>query len=230
MKLLPTKKLFYNKYPYRVEFNVPHAGCLGSDRYEFTFDMINKHENGGKIKSMFPGTVVNAVLNLRFKKFATTLEQYIRQQKELDIKIRTEGNSFNLFSKDEQLIDSLVNRLSEYVDTVTKPEDAKSLEYLLSNNRKVLVKALPHGKYRYKITMRDTMSVTEKERFFKWLDRSKYHVSSTTVRFLSGRSWYVQNPFFYAENQGDTSMAALFLGTHIKHIQEYILNDTLETA
>jgi hypothetical protein len=170
------------------------------------------------------------LFNPKFKKFALTLEQYIRNQKDFDLKIRTEGNSFNLFLKDEQLVDLLVTQLNDYVDTVTKPEDAKSLEYLLSNNRKVLVKALPHGKYRYKITMRDTMSVTEKERFFKWLDRSKYHVSSTTVRFLSGKSWYIQNPFFYAENQGDTSMAALFLGTHIKHIQEYILNDTLETA
>jgi hypothetical protein len=230
MKLLPTKKLFYNKYPYKIEFNVPHAGCLGSDRYEFTFKMIEQHNKDGKIKSMFPSNVVNSIVTPRFKKFATTLEQYIRQQKDLDIKIRTEGNSFNLFSKDEQLIDSLVTRLSAYVDTVTKPEDVKSLEYLLKNNRKILVIALPHGKYRYKITMRDTMSMDEKERFFKWLDRSKYHVSSTTVRYLTGKSWYVQNPFFYAENQGDASMATLFLGTHIKHIQEYILNDTIETA
>jgi hypothetical protein len=231
MKLLPTKKLYYNKYPYRIEFNVPQAGCLGHDRYEFTFSLIAKHSKGSNVRqSTYPGTAVNAALNPKFRKFALVLERYIRQQKELDLKIRTEGNSFNLFSKDEQLVDYLIGKLPEYVDTVSKPEDIRSLEYLLNNNRKVLVRALPHGKYRYKITLRDTMSSLEKEKFYKWLDRSKYHVSNTTIRYLSGKTWYAQNPFFYAETQGDTSMAALFLGTNIRHIQEYILNDTLEAA
>jgi len=231
MKLLPTEKLFYNKYPYKVECNVPHAGCLGHDRHGFTYTILDKFKNGNKIKvAMYPGINLTAVNNPLFKKFAKAVEHYVRQQKDFDIKIRTENKTFSLFCADETIVDDLINRVPDFIDAIYKPKDKESLEYLLNNNRKVLVNALPYGKYRYKITLRDTMPAVEKERFFKWLDRSKYHVSDSTVRYLSGKTWYVQNPFFYAETQGDTSMAALFLGTNIKHINEYILNDTLEEA
>jgi hypothetical protein len=75
------------------------------------------------------------------------------------------------------------------------------------------------------------MPSTDKERFWKWVhDKEQYHISNQTKRFLSGQTWYVQNPFFYCKTQGDTSMAALFLGTNIKHIQEFVVNNALGEA
>jgi hypothetical protein len=75
------------------------------------------------------------------------------------------------------------------------------------------------------------MPSPDREKFWKWVGgKEQYHISRSTRRFLSGDSWYVQNPFLYAKTTGDASMAVLFLGTNIKHIQEYIASDTEEAA
>jgi hypothetical protein len=233
MKLLPTEKLFYNKYPYKVECKVPHAGCLGYDRHGFTYAILEKFKNkDSNIKvAMYPGINITAVNNPQFKKFAKAVEQYVQQQRELDIKIRTEGKTFSLFCADEKIINDLVKRVPDYIDTIYRPKDNESLEFLLNNNRKVLVNALPYEQYQYKITLRESIPSTDKERFWKWVNgKEHYHISKQTIRFLSGQSWYVQNPFFYCKTQGDTSMAALFLGTNIKHIQEFVVTGTLGEA
>lgn len=233
MKYLPTEKLFYNKYPYKVECNVPHAGCLGHDRHTFTYNLLSKYRAGTTrlSPSTYPGAAINAVQNRIFRKFAEKVERYVLQQKDLDIKIRTEGHVFSLFCLDEKIIDELLACVPEFIDVIYKPEDEKSLDFLLNNNRKVLVKALPYKEYRYKITLREKMPEIDRERFNNWVikfstDGSKYHISGATARFLSNKIWYVQNPFFYAKTQGDASMATLFLGTNIKNIYEYIATET----
>ena len=232
MKSLLTEKLFYNKYPYKVECNVPHAGCLGYDRHGFTYSMLNKFKNGSKIKpAMYPGDIVRVINNLQFRRFALEIERYVLQQKDLGIKIRTEDNTFSLFCADEKIVDELIKRVPDFIDAVYRPKDKESLDFLLNNNRKVLVNALPYEKYQYKITLRESMPMPDREKFWKWVGgKDQYHISKSTMRFLSGQNWYVQNPFLYATTTGDTSMAALFLGTNIKHIQEYITNDKQEAA
>jgi len=232
MKYLLTEKLFYNKYPYKVECNVPYATCLGHERYGFTYNLLNKRRAGDKLSmATFPGQALRAVSDIKFRKFAEAVEQYIFQHNDLNIKIRTENNIISFFCADETVIDDLVKRVPEFIDVVYKPKDTEALEYLLKNNRKVLVKLLPYGKYRYKITLRESMPSDDRDKFYTWVnkftsDGLKYHISPSTHRFLSNQSWYVQNPFFYAETQGDASMATLFLGTNIKNIYEYVATET----
>lgn len=232
MKYLPTEKLFYNKYPYKVECNVPHAGCLGYDRHGFTYSMLGKFKNGSKIKpAMYPGQSIKAIGNTQFRRFAWEIERYVLQQRDLGIKIRTENSTFSLFCADEKIVDDLVKRIPDFIDAVYKPKDKESLDFLLSNNRKILVNTLPYEKYQYRITLRENMPNLDREKFWKWIyGKEQYRISKSTIKFLSGLTWYVQNPFFYCKTQGDTSMAALFLGTNIKHIQEYIASDTEEAA
>jgi hypothetical protein len=194
--------------------------------------MLEKFKNGSKIKpAMYPGQSVKAIGNTLFRRFAYEIERYVLQQKDLDIKIRTENSTFSLFCSDEKIVDDLVKRVPDFIDVVYRPKDKESLDFLLNNNRKVLVSALPYGKYQYKITLRENMPTPDREKFWKWVHgKEQYHISTSTIKFLSGKSWYVQNPFFYCKTQGDASMAALFLGTNIKHIQEYIASNTEEAA
>ena len=119
----------------------------------------------------FPGQALRAVSDIKFRKFAEAVERYIFQHNDLNIKIRTENNIISFFCADETVIDDLVKRVPEFIDVVYKPKDTEALEYLLKNNRKVLAKALPYGKYRYKITLRENMPSDDRDKFYTWVNK-----------------------------------------------------------
>jgi hypothetical protein len=221
IKRLKTNKLFYNKWPYKVECIIPGANRItiyGPDRVlawckeEATMGGNNRHIDKAEIK-----------------KFIGLSMSFIENKD--NIRIRTEGGHFNLFFKDPALLDDILKALKPWVWNIFEPSSEEELKFLLDNeNKKVLCDELPHNKYIYKVVMRSS-NVNSKEQFLNWSNNyteDQIKISGQTEKWLRGQYSYKQDPFFYVKDAPMLTMTRLFLGDGVRKVFEYVPRNSLE--
>jgi hypothetical protein len=93
-----------------------------------------------------------------------------------------------------------------------------------NSSKKVICDDFPKGKYRYKIYIKTKMTVNTRERFQSWMGNygDKFDVATSTSKWLSGNKKWVQDPFFYIEDQHMLSMVGMYLGDNVKRVEEFI--------
>lgn len=159
--------------------------------------------------------------------FYEVVQPYLKNE---NIKTRVEGNHFNLFCNDLALVTEISQKLKTWVKSITGPTTQDEIDFLKEHgNKKVLCKKLPHSRYRYKIFLKSgSMNPESRSNFHKWSlsHNEKIKFTPSVERWLCGRqSWSGTNPFFYVENEKLLAMIGLYLGNHIKQIQEYVCTD-----
>jgi len=215
MKQYKTSKLFYGKYPYKIETDI-----LGWDIKTLGVARIIAECNNprGRYKS-------------RCEDFRKDLLEYITIAEEFinsDIKTRAEGNILNYFLEDRNTYDSMCKKLAPWIVSVTAPASDNDLEILQSDTQQVLCNVLPYEKYQFKITLRENTPIEIRLKFSKWLEnyQDRVKVSNTTRYWLQGYKNFSQNPFLYIDDYKQLSLTLLFLGNYVKKKQEYVLRDT----
>jgi hypothetical protein len=69
------------------------------------------------------------------------------------------------------------------------------------------------------------MKGLNKESFLSWADRygvDQIKISGTTRRWLSGGSFYKQDPFLYVKDGPMLTMTRLFLSDNIRIVHEFV--------
>ena len=236
MKILATKKLFYRKYAFKVCCYVRGASDIrwrGADWVISRYDGLTNEDavrlaekttlgwRSSKYHTNFPDLVL----------FTKTVKKYIDQD---DVHVRCEGSHFNLCCADQKTYDNIIKDLYPWVSEVYCPTNEEELMFLMgSNSIKVLVKELPHSKFKYKIVMRPSMAREKRIKFSAWLDRYELDekaISRNTRQWLTGKKPYVQDPFFYVENDEMLTMINLYLGGTISRTEEFVTKNELESA
>ncbi len=222
IKKQKTNKLFYNKWPYKVECLIPGANKItiyGPDRV-LAWCNDDIRSLGGESRHINKDEI---------RKFVNLSTPFIEDKE--NIKIRTEGGHFNLFFKDPALLDKIIKVLRPWVWNVFEPSSEKELNFLLDNeNKKVLCDELPHERYTYKVIMRSSRNGF-KEQFLNWsqnYSEDMIKISGETKRWLNGTCAYKQDPFFYVKDGPMLTMTRLFLGDNVRRVYEYVPRSSLE--
>lgn len=235
MKLPKQKvnKLFYNKWPYKVSCYIKGAHLVrlqGIDRLRIM---------AADVGSIFADEqwgwgARRAVLTLDkddILAFTEAVTPFMNMIEE--VQIRVEGARFNLFCKDINIKDDMGKALLPWLLSVQGPESQEELEFLLAENHKVICETLPHGKFKFKVLMKDWIKTPEIKQhindYLKKLDPESVKISPQTVKWLDGKLNYKQDPFFYLVDD----KALLFLRlmtTDIKRVYEYVERNSINTA
>lgn len=203
----PTTKLFYNKWCYKISLFDDNIKRIGNN-LRFGQVIIRQGEKN--------------TLNVLISKY------YFRD----DLKFRFEGRDCQIYLSDEKLYQEIVTELNQWIYEVHEPENIEERQFLFDNKRKILCSKLPKGKFNFKITLKNNVkwSVEDKKNFRNWLLASykeKISISGCSDRWLKNEQRYVQDPFFYVQDEGICSMIGLYISDKIKKIEQFILKDKL---
>lgn len=221
LKRFKVNKLFYNKWPYKVECRVTAANRIILQGIKSTLlycDGVIPHFGYNK----------TPIDKDKLRAFTHAVAHYLDRKHE--IQVRAEGNKFCLFCKDSTVYDNITKDLSTWIWSVSEPDSADQLEFLLDNeNKRVLCDAIPYEKYVYKVIMRNTAPAI-KEQFRQWSKKygEDIKISRTTEDWMIGRYHYKQDPFFYVKDSKMLTMTHLFLGNNIRKVYEYVTRDSIQ--
>lgn len=229
MQVKTTKKLFYSKYPFKVECRLSGASYIT----RYGIDKCLLICGNEKLRFSTGGMWFRNNDNVDKVSMALFIKAY-QKIKDCDIKVRTEGSHFNIFCQDEDTYEKIKKELSKWITFLYQPESKEVLDFMLANGpRKVIVKQLPREKYKYKITVRSNMPVDARKQFIKWTekyDKDIFSVSNTSKQWMLGNKVYAQDPFFYIQDNSVLTLTSLFLGNNIKKIEEFVIADTISEA
>lgn len=223
IKKLKSSKLFYNKWPYKVECiqlgasRVIHAGVDACKKWCLTGKGLSFSQYGNKVTD-----------KVQYLRFIESVEGFMDRTDE--IQIRVEGSHFNLFCKDPTVLEEIDNSLHEWVRTIRGPTSQEELEFLLSNgHKKILCDALPYEKYKYRVYFKSKFPATNRSAFVTWADKygDKLLVSGTSRRWLVSERHYAQDPFMYIDDDKMLSMTGMYLSGYVKKVEEFIPRDSV---
>lgn len=234
LKTVATKKLFYKKYAFKVACYIKGASQV---KYRGA-DWVIKRYKGLSTEEAHKvyGEPVNAWKSTKIDYpelvlFAKSVKKWTKKE---EILIRCEGGHYNLFCSDEKTYNNILKDLAHWVTEVTRPETAEDLAFFTANGpSKVLVKALPHEAFKYKIIMKPSMPADKRAKFKTWLGRYNLHpksISGNTKRWLNDNVRYIQDPFMYVENDEMLTMVNLYLGSVISRTEEFVVKNVAEPA
>jgi len=222
MQIQKTERLFYGKWPFKVECQIKGAGNIakaGKDR------ILAWATGDGSLSRRY---FLSSSKKEEIQKFVLFIEKY----KQHDIKTRAENNTYSIFCKDADLLDTIKRDLAQWIQCVTQPETEEQHNFLVNvGKKKVLCDAYPRKEYQFKLVLRADMPLENRTSFLNWLQKtnSKVFVSGSTKHWLNGQSRWIQQPFCYVKDAQTLTMVMLFIGNHHQTVYEYILKSSINS-
>lgn len=224
MKFTPlkTSKLFYKKWPYKIS-------CIQSGANKM-------HRNINGTISDWAVTVDRWGSRQHWaKEDRDKLQAFYNKVKpfyDKELQIRVEGAHFNIFCKDKNLLENIQTELAPWICAVYGPGSEEELEFMMANGHKKRVcSQLPKEKFKYRIYIKESMPGLLREQFYTWVQnyKGKIDFPYNTEVWLNGTKKWAYNPYIYLDDSAIVSMATLFLGGHIKYVEEFILRSSINT-
>jgi hypothetical protein len=220
VKRQKTRKLFYNKWPYKIECYLKYSSNVIRLGIPKTQEWING--------STSDNWLWKGADKKEIQSFVSAISAFIDK----DMQIRTEGSRCSIFIKDKAIVDAIINQLDQWIVGITEPGSDEEYEFLVNNTaKKILCNALPYEKYHFRIYLKNKMTIDQKQRFFQWLSRygDRFNVARSTKNWLTGAVRYAQDPFLYIQDRPTLSMVGLYLGDNVKRTEEFIPRTVINT-
>ena len=236
---LKSNKLYYNKWPYRVECYQPgssriiRSGKKTVDQWCKGFDSnISRYWDQ---MYDFNRTVSfekrTEVLKANLLAFSDAVGPYLDFP---GVQIRTEGSKFNLFCKDTEILENISRDLENWITRINGPVNQEEYDYLMqTGRRRVICDQLPkNGLFRYRVYLKPKWSAEERVKFYNWAKSSNnFHIPQGAESWLLGmppaNKWSHPNPFIYVKDEKSLTMVNLFAGSNIRKIEEFVLRNTI---
>jgi len=216
MKIHKTNKLFYGKYPFRIEVQIKGGDTFARNQHDLKRTLY-KISDGRYYKGFEQRDLDN-------------LTNYSLKYAELDrskFKERVEGHWTKFYTENRADHDFICSKLEYWITRCNEPED-DDLVKLLDKKNIILRTRLPHGGFQFRIILKHQIPQSRRISFFGWL---KNYIDDTrmtplTQLYLQGRDRYSEGYSIYIRNEKLLMMIALFLGNDVKKVEEYVLRDT----
>lgn len=225
IKKLSSSKLFYNKWPYKVECFVAGSNRIVRNSPDAVEDWCET--GNGLWMSKYENNSINKLDLLEFCKKA---KSFLKRD---DIRIRVEGGHFNLFCLDQVVLDEIDNALSKWIRVIYGPTSKEELDFILSNgHKKRLCEVLPKSKYKFKLYFKTGFPEDKRRSFVSWAKNygDKIEFSNGSELWLLGTKKYKQDPFMYVEDEKMLSMTGMYLSGYVKKVEEFIERNTVLVA
>lgn len=220
MKVYQTNRLFFKKFPYKVE-----TMCLGASMIKRTGLEETLAFCDDQTTHRYYHTRNYTLADKKdLKKFVKAVEPFITK----DIQLRAEMNNLSFFLTDKDAYLNLIKAARPWIKSITEPANDTDLESLQSKNSLVICDNLPHNKFKFRIYLRYQMPHHVRLKFLEWAKNYEDHIkiSKRTKKWMEMGESYLQDPFLYIEDQSNLLMVSLFLGEYRRSTQEFVLRNT----
>ena len=223
---LKSSKLFFNKWPYKVE-------CIqaGASRVIHSGVGLCRQWCGTGKGMRFTSYDPKITDADKFLKFVNAIEPFLDRKEE--VQIRVESSHHNLFCKDPSVLEEIDNALEQWIRKISGPTTKEELEFLLSNgHKKILCDTYPKDMYKYRVFFKSRFPEDKRSAFLIWANKygDKLLISESSVRWLKSHRHYVQDPFMYVIDDKMMSMIGLYLSGYVKKTEEFILRENALVA
>jgi len=177
MKLLQTRRKFYNKWLYKVTVKINNINVF---RYR-------------DLKSI-PYESIACKDSKKIAKFLITIDNFqLRiENKCLDIYVNDQNHFNELIKKFESIIKHCFYPHPELISTATNPKD-------------IIAKKLPHDRYRYKVFLKPHAIHDDltKANYLKWLETQypRILITDSTKKWFIKTSWNWDRRYMYVEDE-----------------------------
>lgn len=209
---LTTSKLFYKKWPFKIECHCPGSYMLKRQGFGHTmaYCLSQKEDTWRKPK----------IDKVTLKDFAESLEPFLNK----DLQFRAEGSTFNIYCADYDLYKSISQRLKNYVVKLYEPGSKLESDYMVDNNaKKILCNHIPFNQFNYRVFIKTGTPLDVREKFESWI--SKYTTIKApkhVISWLSSGARWGTMPFVYVQDSSTLSMIGLFLGGYVLRVEQFI--------
>ena len=161
-----TKKLFYNKWLYKISLDIPGCAILrnrsGDDLEYFLSDLPFSFP-----ANQFPQSLQARAL--KSKKTLIELNLLISSYDKSTYTKRIEADFFDLYTNNKTLLNEIEQNFNSCVRLVSRPK-TKNVNKLLNNKNTIYVESLPKEKYEYRVYLKPhRVQQDKKSGFLKWL-------------------------------------------------------------
>ena len=219
MKVFKTSKLYFGKWLYRIETTVPGACLIKRQCIEEVKEFCHQDRN------RMWGRQYTTNDKTQLLNFINVLEPLLVY----DVKLRGEWNSLNLYLNDPNVYQTLVNKLEDWIVSITEPATEEDVT-ALKDSSTIIRDTLPYDKFQYRVYLRSSMQLYERQKALAWFESYSDNIkpSKGTLRWLSMNKPWFQDPFIYVSDRNQLLLVTLFLGEHLRNTQEFVLRNTVK--
>jgi hypothetical protein len=222
MKHLTTSKLFYGKYPYRIEIRIPNVtfhklkdtdGLYTVCAYEYNSGLHFGYKLAEHADSLAISRVMKKIINSP------------------NVKLRFEYFSIMIYAETVEMYEKILNMVDKWTASVCVPSNNDELSALISNKNIQIRKSLPFGNFQYKIHVDRKMPVEDRLKFYSWAKKMPDHVkmNDRVLSWLSDpTAKYSWSPYhIYVSSAKYLSIVHIYLGKNIIKIDEIIARSSV---
>lgn len=203
-----TKKLFFDRYLYKVAVRTPLALYFRGSNLESTRRTIDAIRN-----KMIHHCETEAFVGHSWNRVQVTLDQVNRDlativllESQEECVIRVESTTLSVYSNDESVVDIMADMYKWHVYEVSRPENDKIKDFLLANPKTILREEFSH---KYKVTVNP---LDDSSAFKQW--------AKNLPKIKVMRNNYQLGGYFYVADLKTLSMCRLFLANKIRRVDE----------
>lgn len=115
---------------------------------------------------------------------------------------RIENHILDIYTNDKSIFDMLYQKHIGIIRSAVAP--AEGIEDLLSDSHSVVVKKLPHNRYKYKVYLQPhkIADAQEKNRFINWLatQEPRVNITETVKQWFYKTQWNWDRRYMYVED------------------------------
>jgi hypothetical protein len=222
LKNKTTKRKFYGKWLYKVSVKVPGIAIIRSKsptdaiaflRAPMALDTYRQ--------SLIAKAHANASWIIELCKFFSVLQP-------TEWTKRIETNQLDFYTNDKPTYDKFCKKFSSMVMQQFEP-DADDLE-LLNNQYSIVVKQLPHKKYRYKAFLKPHKmkgDVDAKRKYMEWvaMQGDKIRITPIVKDWFIKTEWNWDRRYLLVEDTATLLMLQMRSGEAIGKVYEYVVVD-----
>lgn len=221
LKKQKTNKLFFGVYPYKISTRVLGANLI-------------RIQGLNRIKNFCTSTSYMALYKREIDKskllnFVNIFESF----KDEHVKLRTEGDTANLFVKDIELYKKLQIAFSEYIVFVSEPENKKELQVLIDNKKYIICDELPKGRFKFRAILRSKMPVNVRKNLATWLLKyadQEIHLTTANLEALQdGKQWWRDCSIYVSDDKMLTLLALASAG-YLRKTEEFVLRSSINNV
>lgn len=203
-----TKKLFFDRYLYKIAVRTPLASSFRGNDIDDTRNALDIYKDT-MLRDGSTETLVGHSWNrvrVRLDEVYRDLAFTVLLEAHDDFMIRIEGNTMSFYTNDDTAIDTVAELYDYNIKEIAKPENDKVKEFLLANPKSIIREEFTH---KYKVTINPLDDETAFKQWAKQLPK---------IKIL--RNNYRLGGYFYVADLKTLSMCRLFLSNKIRRIDE----------